>query len=88
MKPLKPTLIKPLTESQQACVDLLADALEQAKGGHISSVAIVVDMATGFGTGMAGANAARLNLGCDSLKRKLLSAVEDENPKSFIMRAQ
>lgn len=88
MKPMKPTLIKPLTEAQQSCIDLLAEAFEQAKGGHISSVGIIVCMANGYATVMAGTQAADLNLGCDSLKRKILDAVEEGNRRSNIIRAQ
>lgn len=72
---------KPLSEAQQACVDLLEEALQQANGGHIYSVGIIVCMKTGYATVMAGPHAADLNLGCDSLKKKILEAVEEGNRK-------
>ncbi len=68
----------PLTEAQQACVDLLAEALEEAKLGRIQSIGIVACMKTGYACVMAGTGAADLNLGCDSLKRKILDAVEND----------
>ena len=44
---------KPLSEAQQACVDLLEEALEEARAGAIYSVGIVVCMKTGYATVMA-----------------------------------
>ena len=71
----------PLTDSQEACVDLLEEALEEAKRGKINSIGIVVCMENGYATTMAGRQAGDLNLGCDSLKQKILDAVEDNRPK-------
>lgn len=69
-----------LDESQQACVELLTDALEEATKGRISSVAIVVCMDQGIATVMAGKNGGALNIGCDDLKRKIHAAMfEDGN---------
>ena len=71
-------LITPLNEAQQACVDLLVETLEQAKLGRIQSIGIIVCMKSGYATVMAGTGAADLNLGCDSLKAKILGAVEGD----------
>jgi hypothetical protein len=70
-----------LSESQQACVDVLREAVEQAESGNVYSVGIIVCMKTGYATVMAGSGAADLNLGCDSLKRKILDAIEGGNVK-------
>lgn len=70
------TLHTPLNESQKAVVDLLKEALAQALEGQISSVGVIACMKTGYATVMAGTQAADLNMGCDSLKRKILDAVE------------
>jgi hypothetical protein len=82
----------PLDESRQACIDLLADALDEATKGKIKSVAIVVCMDDGMATVMAGKDGAALNLGCDDLKKKIHGAVfEDGNAarkRSAIMRAR
>lgn len=78
-------LIKPLNEAQKACVELLEEALREARNGHIMSVGIAVCMETGYATVMAGSQAADLNMACDSLKRKILDAVEDT--KSTVRRS-
>ena len=91
----KPTLItqgpQVLEPMQQACVDLLTDALEEAIKGRVSSVAMVVCMDGGIATVMAGLNGGALNIGCDDLKMKIHSAMfEDGNVakrKSSILRA-
>jgi hypothetical protein len=77
-----------LSESQQACVDLLRESLEQAESGNIHTIGIIVCMKTGYATVMAGTQAGDLNLGCDSLKNKILAAIEGGNVKrSSIVRA-
>ncbi len=82
----------PLDEMRKACVELLADALEEATKGRIKSVAIVVCMDDGIATVMAGKDGAALNIGCDDLKNKIHAAMfEDGNvarKKSAIMRAR
>jgi hypothetical protein len=92
----KPTLItqgpQVLEPMQQACVDVLTDALEEAIKGRISSVALVVCMDDGIGTTMAGMNGLALNIGCDDLKKKIHEAIFiDGNVaskrKSSILRA-
>ncbi len=67
-----------LTEAQQACVDLLVEALAEAESGSITSIGIVACMKSGYASVMAGTQAADLNMGCDSLKKKILDAVEDD----------
>lgn len=95
MNNVKPTIFPAppaLNEMQQACVDLLTDALEEAMKGRISSVAIVVCMDDGIGTNMAGTNGLALNIGCDKLKREILEAIfVDGNvakKRSSILRAR
>ena len=81
-----------LSDDQQACVDLLADALENATNGRISAVAIVVCMDDGIAPAMAGKNAGGLNCGLDQLKHQIRAALfEDGNlarRKSGIVRAR
>lgn len=83
MNQTKPHLIKPLTESQQACVDLLEETLQEARAGLIETIGIVACMKSGYASVMAGSNAASLNLACDSMKKKILDAVE--GPRSTII---
>lgn len=91
----KPTLItqgpQVLEPMQQACVDLLTDALEEAMKGRVSSIAMVVCMDGGIATVMAGINGLALNIGCDDLKLKIHAEMfEDGNvakKKSSILRA-
>lgn len=82
----------PLDESRQACIDLLADALEEATRGKIKSVALVVCMDEGMATVMAGKDGAALNIGCDDLKMKIHAAMFDDGnvgrKRSAIMRAR
>ena len=73
---------KPLSEDQIAVVDVLKEALAQALEGHITSVGIVACMKTGYATEVAGRQAADLNLGCDSLKRRILDATEFAGERS------
>jgi hypothetical protein len=69
----------PLTEAQTACVDLLKEALAEALQGNITSIAIIACMTSGYASVMAGTQAGDLNLGCDSLKRKILDEIEGGN---------
>lgn len=73
---------KPLNEDQIAVVDVLKEALAQALEGHITSVGIVACMKTGYATEVAGRQAADLNLGCDSLKKRILEATEYAGARS------
>ena len=65
-----------LTDGQQDCVDKLKDVLFEAEQGNIHTVGIVACMKTGYGATIGGTNAAELNLGLDSLKRKILDTLE------------
>lgn len=82
----------PLDDMRKACVELLADALDEATKGRISSVAIVVCMDDGIATNMAGVNGMALNLGCDDLKKKIHAEIFEggnvARKKSAIMRAR
>jgi len=71
----KPILIKPngdtastMSPAQLECVKLLEDALESARNGEILACVLVACGPLDFGTAMAGADAARLNLGLDVAK--------------------
>lgn len=79
--------IPSLGKNQQACVDVLSDALEEAMKGRISSVALVVCMDDGIATVMAGTNGGALNIGCDDLKHKIHAEMfRPEKPR--IVRAK
>ena len=65
-----------LTDAQQDCVEKLEEALEQAQKGNVNAVAIVLSMRKGYAGVIGGTDAADLNLGLDSLKRKILDGVE------------
>lgn len=80
-------LSKPkLTQDQIQIVDLLKESLAQALEGNISSIAIIACMPKGYAHVMAGRQAADLNMGCDSLKREILDAVETAGASSRIMK--
>ncbi len=84
-------IIRPdmLDDMQQACVDLLSDALEQAMAGRISSVAIVVCMDEGIATVMAGKQGTALYIGCGDLQHKIhASMFEDGNLASSARRSK
>jgi hypothetical protein len=69
--------VKPkLSQDQLAIIDLVKETLAQCLAGEISSIGIVACMKSGYATVMSGRQAADLNLGCDSLKMKILNAVE------------
>ena len=84
MTTVKPFVLKPLSEAQQACVDLLEETLIEAKKGAIETIGIIACLKSGYASVMAGSNASSLNLGCDSMKKKILDAVE--GPRSSIIR--
>ncbi len=65
-----------LTDGQLDCVNKLREALEEAERGVIHTVGIVACMSNGYGAVIGGTNAAELNLGLDSLKRKILDTLE------------
>jgi hypothetical protein len=72
----------PLTDMQVACVDLLKEALAAALDGKVNSAAIILCMNDGYASVMAGKQAAELNLGADSLKRKIIDAVENDGNRA------
>jgi hypothetical protein len=65
-----------LSPMQQDCVDMLRELLAHAEAGKVHTVGVVVCMDNGYATTMAGTRAAELNLGCDSLKKKILAEIE------------
>ena len=65
-----------LTDAQADCVEKLEEALEQARDGNVNSIGIVLCMRKGYASTVGGTDAAELNLGLDSLKRKILDGVE------------
>ena len=65
-----------LTDAQADCVEKLEEALEQARDGNVNSVGIVLCMRKGYASVVGGTDAAELNLGLDSLKRKILDSIE------------
>lgn len=84
-------MITLLDDNQQACVDLLTQALDLAQEGKVTSIAMVVCMDSGWATVMAGNRPGDLNLGLDDLKDKILTEVLSGNvkkpkPKSSILR--
>jgi hypothetical protein len=87
--PAKPIILPPqlLNEAQQDCVDKLEQALDQARKGRIFTVGIVACFKSGYASTIGGTDAGSLNLGCDSLKRKILDSVEGESePKPSSIR--
>jgi hypothetical protein len=66
----------PLTDGQRDCVDKLREALVEAERGNIHTVGMVLCMTKGYAHLIAGTAAAELNLGLDSLKRRLLDHLE------------
>jgi hypothetical protein len=79
--------LHPLTPVQKGVVEVLEETLETAKAGQIEAIGIVVCMKDGYASAIAGKRAADLNLGCDSLKRKILDAVENAGSKILKARA-
>lgn len=80
------------SDAQIACIDLLKEALAEALEGRVSGIGIVLCLEGGWASVMAGTRPGDLNLGCDDLKRKILSAVtEGEKPRqkaNNILRAR
>ena len=72
-----PRLKLALTEDQKAVVEIARETLAQALEGQITSIAVVVCMKAGYATVMAGRQAADLFMGCGSLQRKIMDAVEE-----------
>lgn len=74
-------IVHPLTPAQQDVVEILEETLESAKSGQIEAIGIVVCLKDSYASAVAGKRAPELNLGCDSLKRKILDAVENTGAK-------
>lgn len=68
------------------------ETVDEARKGNIHAMVIVVCVADGYASVMVGNKAADLNLGLDSAKRKILSAIEDDGnrkqARSSILRAR
>ena len=73
-----------IDKNQQACVDVLTDALEEAMKGRITSLALVVCMDDGIATVMAGTNGGALNIGCDDLKLKIHAEMFDRKRPGIV----
>ena len=65
-----------LTQDQLAVIEVCKETLAQALEGSITSIGIIACMKNGYATVVSGRQAADLNLGCDSLKLKILNKVE------------
>ena len=76
--------------ASEACVALLESVLASAKSGAVTSLAIVACGPNDFGASTAGPDAAKLNLGLDTLKANILAAVNMPKPKreSHIIQAR
>lgn len=84
-----------INEDQQACIELLEEALEQARDGKIFALAMVVCMEGGFADVIAGRRAGDLYMGCGDLQSKILEAVKNQKAiaqakakKSSILRVK
>lgn len=64
-----------LDENQQNIVELLQQALDEAKAGNIQTVGVLACFKDGYATVLWGTDAGSLNLACDDLKRKILDSV-------------
>lgn len=82
---------KLLDPANAQCIALLEQVLASAQSGSITSVAIVACGTTEFGASFAGPDAAKLNLGLDTIKATILNNVTTPNvPKrqSHIIQAR
>lgn len=68
------------------CIALLEQALSDAKLGKVASCAVIACGPADFGVAFAGPDAARLNLGLDTLKAQILARVSAPVQSSVIMR--
>lgn len=64
--------------AQAACVQLLEQALQDARAGNVNTVAVVCVGPGGFGSAFAGPHADKLYLGLGACSKKLLSMVDGE----------
>lgn len=78
-----------LTEDQQACVDLLEQALDEARAGKIGTIGIIACMDGGYASVMAGRRAGDLHLGCADLMDRIKEATRGKSgnaPASKIIK--
>lgn len=74
----KPGIIGATNNPDQAqVIDSLKEALALALEGAVTSVGLIICMKNGYATHLAGRQASDLYMGCGSLQRKILSAVEE-----------
>ena len=64
-----------MSEAQEACVEVLEQALDEVRAGNVDAVAVVCCFKAGFASAMAGSRAGDLHLGCADLQHKILDAV-------------
>lgn len=64
-----------LTFHQRQCVEILEEALAEAREGKVDGVAIVLCMPGGWAPLFGGTRPGDLNLGLDQLKRDILDNV-------------
>lgn len=82
---------KDKSEGQAQCIKLLEQVLESAKAGEVTSLAIVAAGEHEFGASFAGHDAAKMNLGLDTLKADIISKITaPQQPKgqSHILQAR
>lgn len=75
-----------LTDDQQAVIDALTEALDEAMAGNIDAVGIVVCMKGGYASAMAGKRAGDLMLGAFDLQCKIREATAGRGDSSRIIR--
>lgn len=75
-----------LDPGAQACVELLERTLDDAREGRITTLGIIACGPQDFGSAHAGADAARLNMGIDVLKRTILEKVAPQHRPAIMRR--
>jgi hypothetical protein len=71
-----------LNEDQEAVVELLKQALEQAKEGNIDAVGVICCMKDGFASVMAGRRAGDLYMAAGEMQDRILKEVTSGNVRS------
>jgi hypothetical protein len=64
-----------LSESQEACIEALQQAIDEVRSGNVDSVGVVCCFKDGFASVTAGRRAGDLYLGAGDLQRKILDRV-------------
>lgn len=64
-----------LSESQEACIEALAQAIDEVRSGNVDAVGVIACFKDGFASVTAGRRAGDLYLGCADLQRKILDRV-------------